>query len=324
MKPYYANYNRWNYSYSPVASGTNYFDVLFKQLPKAFDITHVELVVIDPDRRARASIERQRGSLAANAWPIKLTRRIVLADVETRVLDKTDVGRMGFIAGLHLPLLKQQQYFGHLRLLSRSGHRFQAGMAMDFMEHLAAVVAACFELVMQAEEIERLAHTDPLTNVMNRRGFRQAFQQEASRASRDGSMLGFALLDIDHFKHINDVHGHLTGDRVLKQLCDLLRRVLRPSDHVGRMGGEEFMLLLPGCDHEHLVAIMERIRDIIAHTPFTGIEGEALVVTVSGGIGSVKPQQQGELSLESITKPLDESLYQAKQDGRNKMMATVF
>jgi len=142
------------------------------------------------------------------------------------------------------------------------------------------------------------------------------------RAERQKSTLGFALLDIDHFKQINDIHGHLSGDRVLKQLCALLSQVLRPSDHIGRMGGEEFMLLLPDCDSNHLNTIMERIRDIISHTPFSNVEGEPVTVTVSGGIGCIDGPQLADMTVENITHHLDKSLYHAKQTGRNRMVET--
>lgn len=300
------------------------FDVLFDQLPQSFDIAKLEITIIDPDRRARASIERQLGPLNQSKWPIQLNKKMYKDDMDVKLLHKRDLAHLGFSSGLQLPLPKQQQYFGHVRLLSRTTDRFQSDMGTDFLAHLVAIIAACFELVMQTEEIARLAYTDPLTEVTNRRGFRHAFQQEAARAKRQHSLLGFALLDIDHFKTINDTHGHLSGDRVLKQLCALLAQVLRPSDHIGRMGGEEFMLLLPGCDNNHLSTIMERIRDIIAHTPFTNTEGNTMVVTVSGGIGCINNKQLDNMSLENITSHLDEALYQAKQTGRNRMIQTQF
>ncbi|OUR89329.1 hypothetical protein A9Q81_21960 [Gammaproteobacteria bacterium 42_54_T18] len=300
------------------------FDVLFDQLPHTFNIEKLEISIIDPDRRAQASIERQLGPLSNNKWPLVLKKKLYKDDIDRRMLQKRDLTHLGFASGLQLPLPKQDQYFGHVRLLSRDKDRFQPDMGTDFLAHLVAIIAACFELVMQTEEIARLAYTDPLTEVTNRRGFHHAFQQEVARAKRQESLLGFALLDIDHFKLINDTHGHLSGDRILKQLCSLLTQVLRPSDHIGRMGGEEFMLLLPGCDNSHLATIMERIRDIISHTPFANIDGEAVVVTVSGGIGTATNQQLRDMSFEDITRYLDESLYQAKETGRNKMVQAQF
>ena len=300
------------------------FELLFDQLPSSFNITKIELTVVDPDRRARASIERQLGPLKDSSWPIKLNTKSYKTDINARALHRPDLSHIGFSSGLQLPLLKQQQYFGHIRLLSDSPIRFEYDMGTEFLEHLIAVIAACFELVMQTEEIARLAYTDPLTEVSNRRGFLHAFRQEQARAERQASTLGFALLDIDHFKQINDVHGHLSGDRVLKQLCALLSQVLRPSDHIGRMGGEEFMLLLPDCDSSHLKTIMERIRDIIAHTPFSTVDGEAVIVTVSGGIGCIEGAKLADMTVEKITHHLDQSLYQAKQTGRNKLIEARF
>ncbi|PCJ30185.1 MAG: hypothetical protein COA99_18445 [Moraxellaceae bacterium] len=300
------------------------FDVLFVELPKTFAIAQLEIVVIDPDNRARASIERQLGPIDGSKWPLRLSRQLYTSDTKSKILNEQDLAHLGFASGLQLPLIKQEQYFGLVRFMSKSLKRFQPDMATDFLAHLVAVIAACFELVMQTEEIARLAYTDPLTEVTNRRGFRHAFQQEVARAKRQNTSIGFALLDIDHFKIINDTHGHLSGDRVLKQLCSVLTQVLRPTDHVGRMGGEEFMLLLPDCDAGHLLIIMERVRDIIAHTPFINVSDEAMVVTVSGGIGCLDGNSLMDMSLENIISYLDDSLYAAKSSGRNKMIEADF
>lgn len=172
------------------------------------------------------------------------------------------------------------------------------------------------ELVQMLEsanqELKKESLTDPLTGVGNRRRINQAIEGEIGRYYRHGmSPFSVLLFDIDHFKLINDTHGHLVGDQVLKILCRTIADRLRGSDEIARWGGEEFAVILPTANQAHAAALAERLRQRIAETDFAGI-----CLTVSIGVAEY---QRGE-SLEAMLERVDHALYAAKQAGRDCVM----
>lgn len=168
-------------------------------------------------------------------------------------------------------------------------------------------------LKSENQVLQKETLTDPLTGVGNRRRINQIIESEIGRYYRH-SMVPFSvlLLDIDFFKKINDAHGHLVGDQVLKGLCKKILAMLRVSDEIARWGGEEFAVLLPTANKEHATTLAERIRADIAKTDFDGMR-----VTVSIGVAEYV---RGE-SLEELLGRVDQALYTAKQGGRNKVVA---
>ena len=168
----------------------------------------------------------------------------------------------------------------------------------------------------QAEaEVARLATTDPLTGVANRRRFLEQLGMELDRVRRLGDPATLLMLDVDHFKSVNDTHGHAAGDAVLQHLAELSRLGLRRIDLFGRLGGEEFAILLPGTDRAGAQLFAERFRRQVADTPAQTARG-AIPVTVSIGIaelGPADPDPDGPLAR------ADAALYRAKQAGRNRV-----
>lgn len=165
------------------------------------------------------------------------------------------------------------------------------------------------------QELRELALRDSLTGLYNRRYLDDALDRELVRAKRDLSSLSFLMIDVDHFKKVNDTHGHHIGDQVLVQLADLLTRHARGSDIVCRFGGEEFLLLLPGTDADFARSRAEEIRQK-AEVLIGQLEGKVVQVTLSIGI-AVYPdhgQDRGDV----ITKA-DNALYQSKHEGRNRV-----
>ena len=152
------------------------------------------------------------------------------------------------------------------------------------------------------------SQVDPLTGVSNRRGFTIALEGAHHRASRAGSAYGLLMVDIDHFKRINDEQGHPAGDQVLRRVAAMLTETVRSGETVGRIGGEEFCLLLPTADRAGALRLAERVRAAVqAHTP----------VTVSVGVALVRPAwERAEAALERA----DRALYQAKHEGRNRVV----
>ncbi|HET9049629.1 MAG TPA: GGDEF domain-containing protein [Chiayiivirga sp.] len=166
------------------------------------------------------------------------------------------------------------------------------------------------------EEVYQLASHDELTGLYNRRLFIELFERELVRTERDGLELAFAILDIDWFKRINDTYGHQAGDQVLRQVAQVLRRGMRTQDLGGRIGGEEFGMLIPGLDIASAHARLEAIRTDMESTQFV-LDGTQLPVTISAGMALRTP---GRADRPSLMRAADLALYQAKQDGRNRIV----
>lgn len=161
-------------------------------------------------------------------------------------------------------------------------------------------------------EIESLAATDELTGVPNRRKFREAATRELELAHRYGTPLSLVLLDIDHFKYINDTYGHATGDTILVELCRLIEKDTRGVDIFARWGGEEFVLLLPETSPTGASAVAEKLRMAVESHSFS----ETITLTCSFGTSSFWPND----SLYSLLERADNALYKAKQAGRNQVV----
>ena len=192
----------------------------------------------------------------------------------------------------------------------------------QFAEQVITAAVAALEkaydlenAVMGQEQMRHLAETDPLTNCFNRRALMEKLEQEMDRAARYATMLTGMMIDIDNFKQINDTHGHLVGDRVLKQLANLLKREQRSVDIVARYGGEEFVVLLPETTAAESRNFAERILRRVATHDF-GEPAKPVRVTISVGIASFPDERVSDG--ESLLRLADTHLYRAKSDGRNR------
>lgn len=165
------------------------------------------------------------------------------------------------------------------------------------------------------KELEKLATTDPLTGAKNRRSFRDTFEKEMNRSKRYKYSLTLLIMDIDHFKKINDRFGHNTGDKVLKLLVAKCHSVLRDSDIFGRWGGEEFIVALPETDLPQASSAAERLRGELAKSELVTNDGTNINFTVSIGFTVIEKYN---IALDEIIKKADKALYMAKQQGRNR------
>jgi len=166
------------------------------------------------------------------------------------------------------------------------------------------------------EKLERQARSDFLTGAHNRGYFYELASLELSRAQRYGQTFSLMILDIDHFKAINDQDGHDAGDRALKMFVELLKQTLRDVDMVGRFGGEEFIVLLPQATIENAAHIAERIRQLVSKQQLSSSDAHTFNMTVSIGLAEFV---EGVSSVDEIVKLADKALYQAKQSGRNQV-----
>ncbi|WP_415716836.1 GGDEF domain-containing protein [Maridesulfovibrio sp.] len=166
------------------------------------------------------------------------------------------------------------------------------------------------------KDLELLASTDPLTGVPNRRTFFDNAKQELNRSVRHNHCLAFMMIDVDHFKNINDNYGHHNGDNALKALTSRSKNILRSTDFFGRLGGEEFGIIMPEISKEQAVIVAERLRCEIAEME-VNTDQNSFQITVSIG---VTMQTATDKSLEEIMQRADSALYTAKKSGRNKIV----
>ncbi len=193
------------------------------------------------------------------------------------------------------------------------------------VEHVCVSVSDATDMVMYQERLEetsrrleQMSQTDHLTQVANRRHLFDRLSQEISRAQRLQEPLSLTILDVDHFKQVNDTHGHVCGDQVLMQLATLLRESLRRYDLVGRYGGEEFCLVLPNTRLDDALHLVDRLRQTVSEREFNCNGGAPAVlrITVSAGIAS--SEQAPDASADQLLCLADEALYRAKTTGRNR------
>ncbi len=163
--------------------------------------------------------------------------------------------------------------------------------------------------------LETLAHTDPLTHLLNRRGLLVSLEAELDRVRRYNAPLGLLLIDLDHFKSVNDTYGHLVGDEVLTEMGKLLQNATRSVDIVGRYGGEEFVVVLPETAVDGVMIFAQRIRDRIAAHKFSFGQGITNHLTASVGVANFP--SAGIHSPEGLLHAADMALYKAKESGRN-------
>ncbi len=193
------------------------------------------------------------------------------------------------------------------------------------VEFASAVVRSGVAAIQRAQEVEKtradndrlaaLAHTDPLTQLVNRRALTIRLVAEMERVRRYNSPMAVLLIDLDHFKLVNDTHGHLSGDEVLAAVATLLQRSVRTVDMVARYGGEEFVIVLPETGRQGARAFAERVREkIMAHT-FAVEQGAHVRITASIGVATYPSPRLN--SVEDLFRAADVALYRAKGNGRN-------
>ncbi len=300
------------------------------------DVTHLHAV----ERELRNSEQRHR-LLAQNAWDVVWTMGLdgsitYVSPAVQRVRGFTPEEAMAQqLDELHPPesAAKVGKYFAELFAAIESGtgvevyrgeHEYyrKDGSIMtgelQVIPHVDAqgkvieilgVTRDISERTMFEAELTRLAVTDPLTGLWNRRHTTQLLSADLAQAGRGGQSLSLLMVDVDHFKSINDTHGHQTGDRVLVEVANRLRDNVRSTDVVGRWGGEEFVILLRYCGLRDAVAAAEKLRRRIAEVPFEDM------FTVSVSIGAAELQDGDNLG--SWLARADAALYSAKRSGRN-------
>jgi diguanylate cyclase (GGDEF)-like protein len=211
---------------------------------------------------------------------------------------------------LPLPMASPDtRYEDHIRHFVEGVGRF--GRVTPEMELIGELLSRIWN---ETRHFVAQVHTDPLTSILNRRGFFKVIEPLVFLGVRNAQSAGLLMVDVDRFKTVNDLHGHQTGDKVLASVAGSIKRSVRRSDVVGRYGGEEFIVYLPGCEPGHLRDVAEKIRREVEKAPHHGVP-----VTVSVGAARLTRVNSAHEVERLITKA-DQCLYQAKRGGRNRVL----
>ncbi|WP_445180301.1 diguanylate cyclase [Pseudomonas sp. McL0111] len=283
-------------------SGQHEFEVYLQQLNERLEAFQSNLQA--------ASDGHADNSSAARAMDTQIREQV--DGLQTSVQEAADLDDLKQVLENHLEGLlgtmdqhqkqrdsREQEVAARLKgLAERVAHMEQE--ALGFREHL--------------EEQRQKALIDPLTGLPNRAAWSERLEHETAQWQQHGNTLSLAMLDLDHFKRINDNYGHLAGDKVLKIIATVLRKRLRGSDFIARFGGEEFVLLLPATPLAVGARLLETLRAAIEACPFH-FKGERVTITISMGLAAFKPGEHSDL----VLKRADQALYRAKNGGRNRV-----
>lgn len=221
-----------------------------------------------------------------------------------------------------IPLTRQEQLDGVLVFFSADPRRFTGNLASDFLAHLGVVSAICIENAVNRARLVRSGLTDFLTGFHNRRYLQARLREELARAQRAGRPVACLMIDVDHFKRINDQYGHLAGDAVLREVAQRIDGEMRVSDTGARFGGDEFAIVLPQGSVGDGERVAARVLDAVRGQPVS-IGGHASEnVTLSIGVAAAAPDQSTrdyKVVADRLIAEADAALYRAKSAGRNRI-----
>ena len=313
------------------------FDYLLNHFKEKFSLCGVTLMLLDPEDAVQELLDGSDRfthfeglSLIPNPQPLHTlfpevkpycgeANKVILENC----FPSSSSGYLAVQSCALLPLVRENCLIGTLCLGSSDPERYNHLLRYDYVSHLASVVAVCIENAISRETLQRLSSLDSLTRTLNRRAFGQQLLREIKRCSRTGEPMACILLDIDHFKPVNDTHGHLSGDKILRDMAQLLKENLRETDSVARYGGEEFAILLPGCAEAEAVRVTENLRSVISDTAFSSHLGEVISITASLGLTVCEQVHTEAIDVADLSNSLiqtaDQALYVGKRNGRNQV-----
>jgi len=237
-----------------------------------------------------------------------------LNDARIRASQRALMAEDGIQTMLTWPLIYGEALIGALDLFSTRSQRFST-KDVNLFSTLADQVAIAIQNARLFADVQRLAITDPLTGLDNRRHFFEIAGREFARARRYSHPLSAIMLDIDHFKQVNDTYGHAAGDQVLRNVALVLQEISRDADIIARYGGEEFVILLPETELPYAKVVAERMRQEISRTS-TETERGTVSLTISLGVAVL---DEDCADLDALLERADQALYAAKQAGRNRV-----
>ncbi len=260
---------------------------------------------------AHPALQFKRGE-GVIGWVIDHGIPVRLDDARRDIRFKKNLKSQGFLIGsmVVVPMLAGGTVFG---VLSASSEKISFFSEED--EHLLQLLANCAVPPIEKARLERLSMIDPQTMAFRQTYLMDRLEEEMERSSRYSTPLSLLFMDLDHFKRVNDSHGHAAGDRVLRAFADRVRTAVRVSDVLVRRGGEEFILLLPGMPMEGALAAAQRIRAVVGDQPIDAGTELKLKQTVSIGVA----HWDGVESAADLEHRADDAMYEAKQLGRDRV-----
>jgi len=310
------------------------FRNMTKGLRDSYGLDRVTVVLADPDHDVRHLLVAG-GTTAENVPGLQLVealtglapqyialRRPWLGPYKASDHSLLFPGTSNIKSMAMIPLTHKGVLLGSINFGSADESRFTRQHATDFFAHLGAIASFALENVVNRARLLRSGFTDVLTGWNNRRYLQVRLVEELARARRDAGSLVCLMLDIDHFKNVNDSYGHAAGDTVLRELAQRIESQVRVSDIAARYGGEEFVVLLPGTEIESGTLLAERIRTAISAQPIEIGDGNSITITASIGIASSAPIRDDDdlkTTGESLIARADVALYSAKSAGRDRV-----
>jgi len=261
-----------------------------EEIQNALDKGRIDLVLMDNQMPGKSGME----------WLAEITRKQLAPVVMLTGSGTEEIAAQAFQEGAvgYLPKSNlSQKKLGNI-----------IDVALDKWTRLQQAMA-------DKEKLERLANFDSLTGLYNRRAILGKLHELINLANRYKEDFSLVMLDIDHFKRVNDRYGHLTGDEVLEKIAALIRRNIRDTDTVGRYGGEEFIIILPQTNLSSAWGVAERLRTIIEKAEMKDPAGTVFAITVSQGLAGWERDEDAT----SLISRADEALYKAKEKGRNRV-----
>jgi len=315
-------------------SVTQLFDCLIVGLRTSYQLEEVALILHDPQHEIRhllaggtEAVKEPPGVCFVDALVTIAPQLVNLerpwlgpynrADHELLVPGLAPCGSLALI-----PLRRQRALEGVLVFSSSDPFRFAEHLASDFLAHLGLVAAICIENAVNRARLLRSGLTDFLTGFHNRRYLHARLREELARAQRSRSSLACLMIDVDHFKRINDGFGHLAGDEVLREVAHRIDAEMRISDTGARFGGDEFALVLSQATLAEAERVAGRVLHAVRSQPIPFGKGVTETVTLSIGVAAAKPgtgKRDYKVLAERLMAEADAALYRAKSAGRNRL-----
>ena len=299
--------------------------VLIDRLPSVFSIDYFTLFLYDQDKR-KLNLMCHNHPEIESSFSISLSSSPIMeaAVLRGQYIREQDFSTSSYYRGadnplfkkgyfVSIPLMIEKEIVGVLNINDVGQDSFDVG-DLDFILNLSEFIAMSISNAVLYEQANKLAVTDGLTGISNRPSVEKSLQIEFERSKRYNSPLSLILLDVDHFKDVNDTYGHQKGDEILIAFAALLKKACRTNDIAARYGGEEFVMVLPQSNAQGAFKIAERVREEMMKISFTGNESN-FAVTVSCGVAEFNKDYE---SINKLIAAADQALYKAKNGGRNK------
>jgi diguanylate cyclase (GGDEF)-like protein len=300
--------------------------VLIDRLPSVFSIDYFTLFLYDQDKR-KLNLMCHNHPEIESSFSISLSNSPIMeaAVLRGQYIREQDFSTSSYYRGadnplfkkgyfVSIPLMIEKEVVGVLNINDVDQDSFNVG-DLGFILNLSELIAMSISNAVLYEQTKKLAVTDGLTGISNRPNMEQSLLSEFERSKRYNSPLSVVLLDVDHFKDVNDSYGHQKGDEILVTFASVLKKFCRANDTAARYGGEEFLMILPQSNAQSAFKIAERVREEIMKMSFVGNDSK-FSVTTSCGVAELNRDYMK--NTDQLINVADNAMYEAKNSGRNK------